>query len=97
MFLFQELKKECLQGPEVAQEYEKAKQFTPEEFKLKMEELAKITIPVDDRDSFKVAMEKLEAIEEDHRQADTLMCSILTELGYGEVVAIFEKMMKYYI
>ncbi len=35
-------------------------------------------------------------IEDNHRAADRLMCEILTELGYGEGVKVFEDMKKWY-
>ena len=34
--------------------------------------------------------------EADHGKADDLMCKLLTELGYGEGVKIFESMKKWY-
>ena len=97
MISFEELKNECLQDPEEDQEYEKVKQLTPEGFQFKMEELAKSVIAVDDQYSFPTAKRKREAINTAHREADALMCSILTEFGYGEGVAIFKRMMKHTI
>lgn len=34
--------------------------------------------------------------EEPHEEADDLMCEILTDLGYGEGVKVFEEMDKWY-
>ena len=34
--------------------------------------------------------------EMSHIKADRLMCELLTELGYGEAVKIFEEMEKWY-
>lgn len=34
--------------------------------------------------------------EEDHRQADDLMCELLRSLGYGDGVSVFENMTKWY-
>ncbi|WP_176728082.1 hypothetical protein [Synergistes jonesii] len=31
-----------------------------------------------------------------HGPADELMCEVLTELGYGEGIEVFNKMLKYY-
>ena len=35
-------------------------------------------------------------LEDTHVDADNLMCQLLTELGYGEGVALFKKMPKWY-
>ena len=34
--------------------------------------------------------------EEHHGEADDLMCEILTDLGYGEGVKVFEEMDRWY-
>jgi hypothetical protein len=52
-------------------------------------------------EQFKQLMEqyKVESIsdpESAHSKADQLMCRILDELGYGEGVAVFEEVEKWY-
>jgi hypothetical protein len=55
--------------------------MTPEQFAYKMGVLRK------------AASEDLEVA---HEEADAMMCTILEELGYGQGVAIFEDIHKYY-
>lgn len=67
--------------------------ITPEEFKQKMIEIKEL-----DRET---AKEKygdnyFSTVEDNHRYADWLMCEVLTELGYGEGVEIFEDMERWY-
>ena len=48
---------------------------------------------------FEEAMSRIAAtvdIEERHIEADDLMCEVLTELGFGRGVEIFERMPKWY-
>lgn len=35
-------------------------------------------------------------VEMGHREADDLLCQILTELGYGECAKVFDDMVKWY-
>jgi hypothetical protein len=57
--------------------------MSPEEFKLAMQAL--IVEEQNDGDT-----------EETHYKADELMCDILEELGYGDGVALFNKLNKWY-
>ena len=53
--------------------------------------------PVEFRDRMaEIAKRSLYDPEESHGKADDLMCEILTNLGYGEGVKIFEEMDKWY-
>ena len=54
--------------------------MTPEEFKTKMQSIP--DYPTDK--------------EAAHSEADDLMCDLLEELGYGEGVAVFRAMEKFY-
>ena len=55
--------------------------MSPDEFRDRITEIAK-RAPYDPEDA--------------HGKADDLMCEILTNLGYGEGVKIFEEMDKWY-
>jgi hypothetical protein len=57
--------------------------MSPEEFKVAMQAL--IVEEENDSDT-----------EETHYKADKLMCDILEELGYGDGVALFNKLHKWY-
>jgi hypothetical protein len=56
---------------------------TPDEFRDRMQELVDLTGPGGDIDGV-------------HKLADCLLCEVLTELGYGDGVEIFENMVKWY-
>jgi len=56
--------------------------MSPEEFKLKMIEINKLS--------------EVEDVEEAHGLADGLMCEVLEQLGYKEGIEIFNQMSKWY-
>lgn len=55
--------------------------MTPEQFLEEMKEIFK----ANERDT-----------EQDHSAADSLMCEVLTQLGYGDGVRVFEEADKWY-
>ena len=57
--------------------------MTPQEFANEMRELTRGAHSTGDSEAF-------------HAYADTLMCKLLTELGYGEGVEWFEQTEKWY-
>lgn len=59
--------------------------ITPEEFAAKMREF--------DRPG---GEPRPRCNADGHGPADDLMCEVLTELGYGEGIEVFNKMLKYY-
>lgn len=62
------------------QQQEKEGIMTPEEFRIKMEELQKNDIDT----------------EITHRSMDRLMCDLLEELGYGDGLLVFNNTRKWY-
>ena len=63
--------------------------MTPDEFRLQMKEI---------RDNAELSPYEggYINVEKSHMQADALMSDMLTALGYGQGVTIFEKMGKWY-
>ena len=57
-----------------------------------------IKVPATSKEEFteKMAEISLGDTEGAHWEADRLMCQVLTELGYGDGVKIFEEMSKWY-